>query len=71
VYFIGESFRNLKWFFEITGSKNEPCRYLQVDKKIHCINGEIPRTNQTQCDEARPTDELFLKVKGDIKYCMN
>jgi transposase-like protein len=39
-----------------------------VDKKIHCINGEIPRTNQTQCDEARPTDELFLKVKGDMKY---
>jgi transposase-like protein len=68
LYFSGESFRGIQKFLSLKGTNvshvtvyNWICRYVELMEKY--LNQLTP-----QVSDAWRADELFLKIKGDMKY---
>ena len=68
LYFTGESFRNVKRFLELQGVKmSHVAIYKWIRKCVGLIQNYLEKIKPNVGDAWR-TDELFLKVKGDLKY---
>jgi putative transposase len=68
LYFTGESFRNVKRFMELQGVKmSHVAVYKWIRKYVGLMQTYLEKIKPNVGDAWR-TDELFLKVKGDMKY---
>ncbi len=68
LYFTGESFRNVQKFLRLQGvNVSHVAVYSWVRKYVHLMEGYLDRLTP-QLGDAWRTDELFLKVKGDMRY---
>lgn len=68
LYFTGESFRNVKRFLELQGVKvSHVAVYKWIRKYVGLMQTYLEKIKPNVGDAWR-TDELFLKVKGDMKY---
>jgi transposase-like protein len=68
LYFTGESFRNVKRFLELQGVKmSHVAVYKWIRKYVGLMQNYLEKIKLNVGDAWR-TDELFLKVKGDLKY---
>lgn len=68
LYFTGESFRNVKRFLDLQGVKmSHVAVFKWIRKYVSLMNGYLESVKPNVGDAWR-TDELFLKVKGDMKY---
>ena len=68
LYFTGESFRNVKRFLELQGVKmSHVAVYRWIRKYVGLMQTYLEKNKPNVGDEWR-TDELFLKVRGNMKY---
>ena len=68
LYFTGESFRNVKRFLELQGLKiSHVAVYKWIGKYTRLMEKYLEKIKPNVGDAWR-TDELFLKVKGNMKY---
>jgi transposase-like protein len=68
LYFTGESLRNVQKFLKLQGVKmSHVAVYKWIKKYIGLMKGYLERIKPKVGDAWR-TDELFLKVKGNLKY---
>jgi putative transposase len=68
LYFIGEPFRNVKQFLKLQGVKmSHVAVYKWIRKYVGLMEKYLEQIKPNVGDAWR-TDELFLKVKGDMKY---
>jgi transposase-like protein len=68
LYFIGESFRNVQKFLKLQGVKmSHVAVYKWIRKYVSLMQGYLEKI-QPQVGDAWRTDELFVKIKGDMKY---
>ena len=68
LYFTGESLRNVKRFLKLQGvNMNHVAVYRWIRKYVGLMHKYLEKIKPNVGDAWR-TDELFLKVKGDMKY---
>jgi len=68
LYFTGESFRNVQRFLKLQGvNVVHQTVYNWIQKYVGLMNKYVEQL-QPQVGNAWRTDELYLKVKGDMKY---
>lgn len=68
LYFTGESFRNVKQFLKLQGVKmSHVAVYKWIRKYVGLMENYLDKIKPNVGDAWR-TDELFVKVKGDMKY---
>jgi putative transposase len=68
LYFTGESFRSVQKFMRLQGvNVSHVAIYSWVKKYVGMMKGYLDKLTPRLGDAWR-TDELFLKVKGDMKY---
>jgi putative transposase len=68
LYFTGELFRNIKQFLKLQGVKTSHVAvYKWIRKYVGLMENYLDKIKPNVGD-AWKTDELFLKVKGDMKY---
>ena len=68
LYFTGESFRNVQKFLKLQGVKmSHVAVYKWIRKYIGLMQGYLEQI-KPNVGEAWRTDELFLKVRGSMKY---
>jgi putative transposase len=68
LYFTGESFRNVKQFLKLQGVKmSHVAVYKWIRKYVGLMENYLEKIKPNVGDAWR-TDELFLKVKGNMKY---
>jgi putative transposase len=68
LYFTGESFRNVKQFLKLQGVKmSHVAIYKWIRKYVGLMETYLEKI-KPNVGNAWRTDELFLKVKGNMKY---
>jgi Transposase and inactivated derivatives len=68
LYFTGESLRNVKKFLKMQGiSKSHVAIYKWIKKYVGLMNNYLEQITPTVSDTWR-ADELYLKVRGNMKY---
>lgn len=68
LYFTGESFRSVQKFLRLQGvNVSHVAIYGWVRKYVELMEGYVSKLTP-QLGDAWRTDELYLKVKGDMKY---
>jgi putative transposase len=68
LYFTGESFRNVKKFLELQGVKmSHVAIYKWITKYVGLMKNYLEQI-KPNVSTAWRTDELFLKIKGNMKY---
>jgi putative transposase len=68
LYFTGESFRNVKQFLKLQGVKmSHVAIYKWIRKYVKLMRNYLENIKPNVGDAWR-TDELFLKIKGNMKY---
>jgi transposase-like protein len=68
LYFTGESFRNVQKFLRLQGvNVSHVAVHAWVKKYVGLMQGYLDKLTP-QVGETWRTDELFLKVKGNMKY---
>ena len=68
LYFTGESFRNIKQFLKLQGvDMSHVTVYKWIKKYIGLMEGYLEKV-RPNVGQAWRTDEIFLKVKGNMKY---
>jgi putative transposase len=68
LYFTGESFRNVKRFLELQGVKvSHVAVYKWIGKYVVLMEKYLQKITPNVSSAWR-TDELYLKVRGDMKY---
>jgi putative transposase len=68
LYFIGESFRNVKQFLELQGVKMSHVAVYKWIRKYVSVIQNYPKKIKPNVGDAWRTHEIFVKVKGDMKY---
>jgi putative transposase len=68
LYFTGESFRNVQKFLKLQGVKMSHVAVYKWIKKYVSLMGNYLEKIKPRVGDAWRTDELFLKVKGNMKY---
>jgi transposase-like protein len=68
LYFTGESFRNVQKFLQLQGVKMSHVAVYKWIKKYVTLMQTYLEKIQPQVGDAWRTDELFVKIKGDMKY---
>lgn len=67
-YFTGESFRNVKRFLELQGVKmSHVAVYKWIRKYIVLMKNYLEKI-KSNVGNAWRTDELFVKINGNMKY---
>jgi transposase-like protein len=68
LYFTGESLRNVQKFLKLQGVKVSHVAILKwIRKYIKLMNGYLAKIKPQVSDTWR-ADELYIKIKGDMKY---
>jgi putative transposase len=68
LYFTGESFRNIKQFLKLQGvDMSHVAVYKWIKKYIGLMEGYVEKI-KPNIGQAWRTDEIYLKVKGNMKY---
>ncbi len=68
LYFTGESLRNVQKFLRLQGvSISHVSVYKWIRKYVHLMDGYLDQIRPQVSDTWR-ADELYVKVKGDMKY---
>ena len=68
LYFTGESFRNVQKFFKLQGVTVDHSTVLRwVKKYVRLMQSYVEKIKPNVSDTWR-ADELYIKVKGDMKY---
>lgn len=68
LYFSGESLRSVQKFLRLQGvNVSHVCVYKWIGKYVKLMGGYLDQI-QPQVGDKWRTDELYLKVKGDMKY---
>jgi len=68
LYFIGESFRNVKQFLELQGVKMSHVAVYKWIRKYVSVMQNYPKKIKPNVGDVWRTHEIFVKVKGDMKY---
>jgi putative transposase len=68
LYFTGESFRNVQKFLKLQGvNMSHVAVYKWIKKYVTLMQTYLVKI-QPKVGDAWRTDELFVKIKGDMKY---
>ena len=68
LYFTGESFRNVQKFLKLQGVTVSHVAVMKwVKKYVRLMNAYVEKIKPSVSDTWR-ADELYIKVKGDLKY---
>jgi transposase-like protein len=68
LYFTGESFTNVKRFLELQGVKmSHVAVYKWIKKYVGLMENYLEKIKPNVGNASR-TDELFIKIKGNMKY---
>ena len=68
LYFTGESFRNVQKFLKLQGVKMSHVAVYKWIKKYVTLMQTYLEKIQPRVGDAWRTDELFVKIKGNMKY---
>lgn len=70
LYFTGESLRNVKKFLKLQGVKvSHVTIYKWINKYVSLMNDYLEKVmKQVQVSDTWRADELYVKIKGDMKY---
>jgi putative transposase len=68
LYFTGESFRNVKRFLELQGVKVSHIAIYKWIRKYVALMEKYLDQIKPNVGSAWRTDELYVKIKGDMKY---
>ena len=70
LYFTGESLRNVQKFLKLQGVTVSHVAILKwIKKYVRLMNDYVEKMKPNVSDTWR-ADELYIKVKGDMKYCL-
>jgi transposase-like protein len=70
LYFTGESLRNVMQFLKLQGVKvSHVTVFKWINKYVALMNGYLEKVQtQVQVSDTWRADELYVKIKGDMKY---
>jgi len=68
LYFTGESLRNVQKFLRLQGVKVSHVAILKWIKKYVVLMNEYLEKMKPQVSDTWRADELYVKIKGDMKY---
>jgi transposase-like protein len=69
LYFTGESFRNVMRFLKLWGvSVSHVAVYKWIRKYVTLMQSYVEKIKLPSLGNAWRTDELYVKIKGDMKY---
>ena len=69
LYFTGESFRNVMRFLKLRGvSVSHVAVYKWIRKYVTLMQSYVEKVRAPSLGNAWRTDELYVKIKGDMKY---
>ena len=69
LYFTGESFRNVMRFLKLRGvSMSHVAVYKWIRKYVTLMQSYVEKIKLPSLGDAWRTDELYVKVKGNMKY---
>jgi putative transposase len=69
LYFTGESFRNVMRFLELRGTNvSHVAVYKWIKKYVTLMQSYVEKIELPSLGNAWRTDELYVKIRGDMKY---
>ena len=68
LYFSGESFRNIRRFLDLQSFKISHVAVFKWIKKYVTMMGNYLENIKPNVGDAWRTDELYVKIRGNLKY---
>lgn len=68
LYFTGESFRNVMRFLELRGIHVSHVVYKWIKKYVTLMQNYVEKIKLPALGDAWRTDELYVKIRGNMKY---
>jgi len=68
LYFTGESLRNVQKFLKLQGVKISHVAILKWIRKYVALMNQYLEKIKPNVDDTWRADELYVKIKGDVKY---